>query len=549
MSALACAAVAAVAGYGSVAAAAPRVISPQRIYSAPNLSVSMSDVSPADEGIVLISLASGVSGAPNSNLSAVARVRNSSGAFGSVQELNRSTDGAAAPFFGRMEFTRGGTTIIRLDDMEGGGRFVVRRARSPFSSPVAFGMGNNPRCASGSATFDSTDRLLLVCPIQRGLLDDWTLGYLTSTNLSGDLGTLTSGFEAGSLDGGSTNHYAAAVGPGGVRAIAWSTKATASRSDFRAMIDTGLGVFQTPVTLHSLTRAPLFPYGRVQSVAVLGDGSLAVGWEQVGGDIPSASHQFRFKVRSPGPTGVFGAEETLGPSIQQADIVADGAAGDALIGWGHEQLGAGDTWRYYVGARPRGGPLGTAVKLPNSDAPVGGGPGNYWIDRGADGTAAVTVCLARSVRTWVRPVGARSRTAFLGPFVLQTAPTGKTPRNCSGGVDRRGNVFATWNLEDDGSSSGAVYAGGVEVGRAPTLGSLRGPTKVVAGTRYAYSTTAADTSGIASIRWDFGDRTAASGAAVAHGWRRPGRYRVRVAATDRAGVRSTRSIVVTVVRG
>jgi PKD repeat protein len=115
-------------------------------------------------------------------------------------------------------------------------------------------------------------------------------------------------------------------------------------------------------------------------------------------------------------------------------------------------------------------------------------------------------------------------------------------------VDRHGNVLVTWGTDSAGIKHALV--GGLDSGDKPSLRLSSAPTKVVAGSRTALAAKAGDPSGIASVKWDFGDRSRrASGAEVKHAWRRPGTYTVQVKATDRAGFSTVRKLKVKVVSG
>ena len=62
-----------------------------------------------------------------------------------------------------------------------------------------------------------------------------------------------------------------------------------------------------------------------------------------------------------------------------------------------------------------------------------------------------------------------------------------------------------------------------------------------------FSAEAADNrSGIASIRWDFGDGNSATGAKVKHAYKRAGTFLVRVTATDGAGNSASKTSVIVV---
>jgi hypothetical protein len=85
-------------------------------------------------------------------------------------------------------------------------------------------------------------------------------------------------------------------------------------------------------------------------------------------------------------------------------------------------------------------------------------------------------------------------------------------------------------------------------GAGPRLGKPAGPGTVKSGATASYSVLAQDAfSPVASISWSFGDGSAgASGTHVSHRFRAPGRFTLKVTATDKAGNSSTTSLTVTV---
>jgi len=106
-------------------------------------------------------------------------------------------------------------------------------------------------------------------------------------------------------------------------------------------------------------------------------------------------------------------------------------------------------------------------------------------------------------------------------------------------VDADGDAIAVWRVmrsplprfSHSGYVESAVYDATPPELRVPQI-----PAAGKVGAKLRFSVTAADAwSGIASIRWSFGDGSKSSGRAVAHAYRRPGRYRVTVTATDEAG--------------
>ncbi len=529
------------------ALAAMKVVKPLRVYSSDKLLGVSSGVSSKDEAVVVVTLDSSTAA---SSLSVVARSRNAAGSFGPAEELTRSPGASGSGFRGPIAFAPNGDTMVSLFAGSSQGMYSFRKRGGKFSAPIPIADLIGKPCFDPAGMFDNTSRFTLVCPVQTNTTPPKnTLGHVTISNPLGPLSPPVTGFEAS--PGSSEPDFGAAAGPDGTRLIAWSTETGPKTTSIRAILDTGLGVFRPLEAVGSIVAAPNFPTGRFNDAAVLGDGSFVVSWEVIGAPLPSPSHVVKMRVRSPGDTGTFGPEETIGSSADGASIQADGKSGAALIGWPRAPLSDSDPWSFRLASRPKGGPIGPEVKLPGSDLLKSDG----FVDGssfsvGPDGTAQVTLCDTASVRTWVRKRGAATPTSFSGPFTVGTGATsgGTFVVSCAASVDRHGNVFVTWGTDSAGIKHALV--GGLDSGAKPTLKLSSAPTKVLARSRTSFVASAGDPSGISSVKWDFGDRSrAANGSSVKHSWRRPGTYKVKVRATDRAGFSTLRSFRVKVVRG
>lgn len=114
-------------------------------------------------------------------------------------------------------------------------------------------------------------------------------------------------------------------------------------------------------------------------------------------------------------------------------------------------------------------------------------------------------------------------------------------------IDAGGNAVAVWNAGPGAASR--VDAAVLDVS-APTLERLTVPASARAGRATRLSVRVSDVwSSLARPPlWEFGDGKRARGASVRHVFRRPGRYRITVTATDEAGNTATAGAVVRVVR-
>jgi PKD repeat protein len=100
----------------------------------------------------------------------------------------------------------------------------------------------------------------------------------------------------------------------------------------------------------------------------------------------------------------------------------------------------------------------------------------------------------------------------------------------------------------------SLFAGmptGVEAavydGAPPAMGAPNGPTTLAVGQRGSYSVTAPDAFSGVSVRWSFGDGSAAvTGNSVSHTFTRTGKFTVTVTATDTAGNSAAKQLTVTV---
>jgi hypothetical protein len=111
-------------------------------------------------------------------------------------------------------------------------------------------------------------------------------------------------------------------------------------------------------------------------------------------------------------------------------------------------------------------------------------------------------------------------------------------------LDRAGDAIVGMQLGLTPAGVGvAVYDGA-----GPKLGTPTGPSSIKVGTKASFSVTASDAfSSVPSISWSFGDGSGkANGTHVTHTFTTPGRFTLRVTATDNSGNSSTAAITVNV---
>lgn len=255
----------------------------------------------------------------------------------------------------------------------------------------------------------------------------------------------------------------------------------------------------------------------VASVALNDRGDAVVLWGERFGDVYTA---FR-----PSGSREFGAPEELvvpeAPHNCSAGEVALDARGNAIALWSIDQ-----SLRFPLAAafRPVGGRFGRAQVLSE--------------DAGGFDLAVAPTGLA--VAVWGRwggdyvVQGARAgpaATAF-GP-ATDLSEAGYNAPAPGVAMDGQGNAVALW-----ARSFGREFilrARGYDAS-GPRLSSVRIPARGKVGSRLQFAASARDVwSSVASVYWTFGDGHSARGRRLAHSFRRPGRFRVTVTATDALG--------------
>ena len=111
------------------------------------------------------------------------------------------------------------------------------------------------------------------------------------------------------------------------------------------------------------------------------------------------------------------------------------------------------------------------------------------------------------------------------------------------GLDELGDGVAPYQL---GATPNGVAAA-IFDGAPPKFGTVSKPANVQAGKAAAFSATATDAFSAVTLRWSFGDGSAAtSGGSVTHNYARGGRFTVTLTATDAAANTASTTFTVTV---
>ncbi len=132
------------------------------------------------------------------------------------------------------------------------------------------------------------------------------------------------------------------------------------------------------------------------------------------------------------------------------------------------------------------------------------------------------------VQTATRPPGSGTR---FGP-VTRISPAGATSVDGRLAFDAEGNAAAVWRRRRGEATT--VQAAGYDAA-SPALVSVSVPPVANSGIAAPFSAMATDRWTAVTIRWDFGDGTTATGAAVGHTYATPGSYPVVVTAADAVG--------------
>ena len=199
----------------------------------------------------------------------------------------------------------------------------------------------------------------------------------------------------------------------------------------------------------------------------------------------------------------------------------------------------GPPYLYRVYRQRPGSGLGPPVAIPTPDSSTYL-PYSTGFHVAPDGTEFAVMRGNRGVFVSVRPRGIGT---FRPPVKIGPRPDS----NPSAAIVPGDNLMVTWSREAVPGDQ-RVMVGGWDSGRPPTVSGVHAPRQALVRIGTGFSARAFDPMGVRSIRWSFGDRRSATGASVSHSYRRPGRYRVRVTATDKAGNRRTISRVIRVFR-
>jgi len=510
----------------AVSAAAPARLAPQVVHSGAHLNGAAIGVSPFDEALAVVGIDNGAI-----DPTLIARVRGADGRFAATQELSRTTN-AEVPY--DVQFNSAGGTFLAWGIATSGatGQHAFRPRGGLFSVPVSWGEGLCSR--NTSVRFLASGFPQVACSATNGTApNDNALITTDSNNQSGTSFNLFSTLQAGVA--GSELRPLLDVGPDGTRAIAWKVTEGSSfvltEKIKVAVAPPGAGF--APAQSVASVLSSIGGWVNLSDLAVLTDGRVAIGLTRFDG----SSKTSKVTIRS--TSGALD-DALIGPAMEGSVKVERDGSG-ALVSW-TENTGFATPVTLKV-ASLAAGPTLTGVQtlernvngLDVLDLKVGSG--------GAGGNAGLLVQRpvtgGKAIGAWVRSARGRS---FEGPFTIATT---NATFGTDFAVDRFGSIAAVW--VEEGVPNGKVFFGGLDVA-GPVLSSLSIPGRLRAGRSGSFSVRSVDPAGMRSVRWSFGDRGAATGNRVRHSYRRTGRYRVTVVATDKVGKQSRASRVVTVVR-
>ena len=224
----------------------------------------------------------------------------------------------------------------------------------------------------------------------------------------------------------------------------------------------------------------------------------------------------------------FSAPEDLSASGQNAEEpqVALDAQGNAIAVWRRSN---GSHFVVQAARRAAGAPFFSA---PQDLSAAGQTAHNPQVALDADGNA---------IAVWTRSNGSH--------FVVQTAsraagaPSFSAPQDLSAAgenagepqvaFDAQGNAIAVWRRWN--GSNDVIQGAGYDAA-GPQLRQLTIPGGGTVGDTLSFAVAPLDVwTQVASVTWDFGDATSASGNQVTHAYRTPGSYGVIITATDSLG--------------
>lgn len=512
---------------------APKPVPPGEILGSSLVTGLRVAVSSADEAMAVI----GLNNSP-SDPSLLARVRGADGNLGPVDEISRNT---SADLPREIRFSPRGDLLLAWGAGSGArGEHAFRSRRGSFSAPATW---SGTQCGRYSAVRYGTDGLPQVaCSVKIG-------SGGTPNGVAVLAATAPSGFAYGSPDVVQAATYNGDyfpyfdVGPDGTRAVIWSISLVdptidMTTSALRLAVAPPGGSFGPAVSVEALVSELGLDTVSPLDVKVLADGRVAVLYQNTYGLYISSS--YGVAIRSAGASGTITKTTLPGGAGGWAAIAPDGA--DALVGWATKDLFNSSPTTLKV-AKLSSSASGVQVSGTQTLDSNVSGIDNVDVDVSAGGAAAVMraapVNGARTLSAWYRPARGRP---FQGPFPIASASTISSARMA---MDRFGSLAAVW--VQSGTPVNKVMLGGLDAA-GPTLSGLSIPGRLRVGRSGAVNVRAADPSGVAKVTWSFGDGKSATGAASKHKFTRPGRFTVKVVATDRAGQQSKSSRVVVVGR-
>jgi hypothetical protein len=270
-------------------------------------------------------------------------------------------------------------------------------------------------------------------------------------------------------------------------------------------------------------------------VAIDQDGQAEVVWSGSSGGNPVIEQS----ARSAG--GAWATARVISPAgvASVAPLISIGPSGDAAVVWTSSgKFGLVVTAAY----RRKGGDWGPAVSVSGASS----GPLSPSVAVDGHGNVVVAWTRATAGRSLVQ---AASRTAASGTWTKPTSLSraGADALTPNVALGPSGDGVLVWSRF---SALGFVVQAVGYDRSGPDLTRVVVPGKGVVGGRLGFAVTARDIwSGIASVRWSFGDGTVAQGKSAFHSYSRAGRFTVRVTATDASGHSTTARRFVSIAGG
>jgi len=485
--------------------AGAQAVDPEQLAQGERIDEAYPFVSPIGEQLVFWK----VQGGPERPLAV--RVR-TGGAFGPAQELSNENNAELPP---KVAFDPSGRMIAAWG-IATTGALAASALREPGG---LFGSTRNLGACTRfvDLSYGPTGKLAVACSILAGpVAPNDQIAYGIRTGI-GEIGPTT--YPMASVND-SFLQPGVAWGADGDLAVAWNVQATGTRTEVRLRSTPATGPTSTSVLDSADDPAQTYFHG----VAVGPDGTTVVSLTNT-------------------TSGVKLYRKPAGGAVQAPLVLAPGT------GWGQAPVPDASGTMHVVVYVPAGPTSGRYEVRTLSPAGALSAPVTIVADDTTQDLAELLVAPDGTEYALITDDGGTSIAQHAPNGAGFGAPTriaGPDARWPHGALTAGGDVVVSWTREAAAGDERAMV-GGLDAGTPPALADLRVPGALVAGTTGTFAATATDTMGLRSVRWDFGDGTAAATASAEHAYAAPGRYVASVTATDRAGNTSSDQRTVTVV--